>query len=118
MSNHVRIAIERRRLLQIYYREAHHLNEDDLRRLRRAQRRYIEEWVTVLAPLRRDLPDAEVRVLVHAALGTTQAVLFHHSGLPPARLAGLLESAGRACLGLDEVVTEPAEPSVSESSMT
>jgi AcrR family transcriptional regulator len=101
VANHVRFAIEERRLLQVYYREAHHLPEEDLRRLRRAQRHYIEEWVIALAPLRRDLSDAELRVVVHAALGTTQAVLFHHSGLPVERLAGLLGEMGRGCLGLD-----------------
>ena len=101
VENHVRFAIEKRRLLQVYYREAHHLPEDDLRRLRRGQRHYIEEWVIALAPLRRDLSDAELRVVVHAALGTTQAVLFHHSGLPADRLAELLEAMGRECLGVN-----------------
>ncbi|MEJ2866792.1 TetR/AcrR family transcriptional regulator [Actinomycetospora sp. OC33-EN08] len=100
VANHVRFAIEDRRLLQVYYREAHHLPEDDLRRLRRAQRHYVEEWVIALAPLRRELSDAELRVVVHAALGTTQAVLFHHSGLPADRLAEMLVAMGRQCLGL------------------
>jgi AcrR family transcriptional regulator len=101
VARHVRFAIEERRLLQVYYREAHHLPEEALRGLRRAQRHYIEEWVIVLAPLRRELSDAELRVVVHAALGTTQAVLFHHSGLSPDRLAELLEAMGRRCLGLE-----------------
>jgi AcrR family transcriptional regulator len=103
VRTHVRFAIEQRRLLQVYYREAHHLPDEDLRKLRRAQRHYIEEWVISLAPLRRELSDAELRVVVHAALGTTQAVLFHHSGLPADRLAELLEDMGRRCLGLDRV---------------
>ncbi|GLZ51301.1 TetR/AcrR family transcriptional regulator [Actinomycetospora sp. NBRC 106378] len=97
--NHVRFAIEDRRLLQVYYREAHHLPEEDLRRLRRAQRHYVEEWVIVLAPLRRELSDAELRVVVHGALGTTQAVLFHHSGLPADRLAEMLVGMARSVLG-------------------
>jgi AcrR family transcriptional regulator len=101
VATHVRFAIEERRLLQVYYREAHHLPEEDLRRLRRSQRHYIEEWVIVLAPVRRELSDAELRVVVHAALGTTQAVLFHHSGLPAERLAAMLEAMGRQCLGLE-----------------
>jgi hypothetical protein len=102
VANHVRIAIEQRRVLQVYYREAHNLPEEDVRRLRRAQRHYVEEWVVVLAPLRRDLSDAELRLTVHAAIGTTQAVLFHHSGLPEARVADLLVRMGRDCLGLEE----------------
>jgi AcrR family transcriptional regulator len=106
VSTHVRFAIEERRLLQVYYREAHHLPEEALRGLRRAQRHYIEEWVIALAPLRRELSDAELRVVVHSALGTTQAVLFHHSGLTPDRLAELLETMGRRCLGLDDERSE------------
>ena len=101
VATHVRFAIEERRLLQVYYREAHHLPEEALRGLRRSQRHYIEEWVIALAPLRRELSDAELRVVVHAALGTTQAVLFHHSGLAPDRLAELLESMGCRCLGFE-----------------
>jgi AcrR family transcriptional regulator len=101
VATHVRFAIEERRLLQVYYREAHHLPEEDLRRLRRAQRHYIEEWVIALAPLRPELSDAELRVVVHTALGTTQAVLFHHSGLPAGRLTAMLEDMGRRCLGLE-----------------
>lgn len=117
VANHVRIAIEQRRLLQVYYREAHNLPEEDLRRLRRAQRHYIEEWVVVLAPLRRDLSDAEVRLTVHAAVGTTQAVLFHHSGLPADRLTELLGRMGLDCLGVSRAAEGPVE-SVSELPVT
>jgi AcrR family transcriptional regulator len=113
VENHVRIAIEQRRVLQVYQREAHNLPAEDLRLLRRAQRHYVEEWVVVLAPLRRDLSDAEVRLSVHAAIGTTQAVLFHHSGLPTDRIAALLGRMGRDCLGIgspaDAVATSPSE---------
>jgi AcrR family transcriptional regulator len=117
VANHVRIAIEQRRLLQVYYREAHNLPEEDLRRLRRAQRHYVEEWVVVLAPLRRDLSDAEVRLTVHAAVGTTQAVLFHHSGLPARRLTELLGRMGLDCLGIGGAV-EGRTDAVSELPMT
>jgi AcrR family transcriptional regulator len=117
VANHVRIAIEQRRVLQVYHREAHNLPEEDLRRLRRAQRHYVEEWVVVLSPLRRDLSDAEVRLTVHAAIGTTQAVLFHHSGLPVDRTAELLGRMGLECLGLDEV-DRASTGDVSELPMT
>ena len=117
VANHVRIAIEERRLLQVYYREAHNLPEEDLRRLRRAQRHYVEEWAVVLAPLRRDLSDAEVRLTVHAAIGTSQAVLFHHSGLPAERLAELLGRMGLDCLGVEGLAAATA-PTRSELRMT
>ncbi|BBG01314.1 MULTISPECIES: TetR/AcrR family transcriptional regulator [Pseudonocardia] len=101
VRNHVRVAVQDRRILQVYHREARNLPDDDLRRLRRSQRHYIEEWVAVVAPLRPDLPDAEVRVLVHAAIGSVQSILFHNSGLPVDRLSALLSGAAHAALGVE-----------------
>ncbi|MCU1683031.1 MAG: TetR family transcriptional regulator [Amycolatopsis sp.] len=101
VRNHVRVAIHDRRILQVYHREARNLPENDLRRLRRAQRHYIEEWVAAVAPLRPDLADGEVRVLVHAAIGSIQSILFFNSGLPVPQLANLLTNAAHACLGVE-----------------
>ncbi|MEV0071096.1 TetR/AcrR family transcriptional regulator [Amycolatopsis sp. NPDC050768] len=101
IGNHVRIAIHDRRILQVYHREARNLPENELRRLRRAQRHYIEEWVGAVAPLRTDLADGEIRVLVHAAIGSIQSILFFNSGLPVPQLAALLVGAAHACLGID-----------------
>jgi AcrR family transcriptional regulator len=101
VRNHVRVAIHDRRILQVYHREARNLPENDLRRLRRAQRHYIEEWVAAVAPLRPDLADGEIRVLVHAAIGSIQSILFFNSGLPVPQLADLLTGAAHACLGVD-----------------
>jgi AcrR family transcriptional regulator len=100
VRNHVQVAIHDRRILQVYHREARNLPEADLRKLRRAQRHYIEEWVSAVAPLRPGLADGEVRVLVHAAIGSIQSILFFNSGLPEADLAGLLAGAAHACLGV------------------
>ena len=58
VRDHIQVAIEDRSVLAVYHREAHNLPEDDRRRLRRAQRLYLEEWVHVLAPLRPELTDA------------------------------------------------------------
>lgn len=100
VESHVEVAVRDRRLLQVYYREVRNLPEDDLRRLRRAQRHYVEEWVGVLAPLRRDLSDGELRLTVHAAIGAVQSILFHHSGLPQDRVRRLLADMAHACLGV------------------
>jgi len=80
--------------------EAHTLPEADQRRLRRAQRHYIEEWVHLLAPLRPDLADAELRLAVHAAIGAIQSTLFYRSGLADDRLAALLQVMAYSCLGI------------------
>jgi AcrR family transcriptional regulator len=100
VRHHVRVTIADRALMSVYHGETHNLAEDDLRKLRRMQRHYIEEWVSVVTPLRPDLADAEVRLTVHAAIGAIQSILFHNSGLPPERLAELLEAAAHGCLGV------------------
>jgi AcrR family transcriptional regulator len=100
VRDHIRVAVEDRGVLAVYHREVHNLPEDDRRRLRRRQRHYVEDWVHVLAPLRPDLADGELRVVVHAALGAVQSTLFFRSGLPADRLADLLDGIAHACLGV------------------
>ena len=100
IRDHIRVAIEDRTVLAVYHREIHNLPEDDRRRLRRAQRHYLEDWVHVLAPLRPDLADGELRLAVHAAIGAVQSTLFFRSGLAPERLAELLDEMAHACLGV------------------
>ncbi len=108
VRDHIRVAIEDRTVLAVYHREIHNLPEDERRRLRRRQRHYIEDWVHVLAPLRRDLADGELRLAVHAAVGAVQSTLFFRSGLAPERLAELLDGMSHACLGVSEpLVTTP-----------
>jgi AcrR family transcriptional regulator len=101
VRDHIRVAIEEREVLAVYHREVHTLPEDVRRRLRRAQRHYLEDWVHVLAPLRRDLADGELRLAVHAAIGAIQSTLFFRSGLAPERLAELLDVMAHGCLGVD-----------------
>jgi AcrR family transcriptional regulator len=114
VGNHVRVAIEDQRLLAVYHREAHNLPEEDFRRLRRAQRHYLEEWLSVFAPLRPDLSDGEARLVVHAAIGAVQSILFYNSGLPDERLAELLGEMAYGCLGVERVPAPRADTPVSE----
>ncbi len=102
VRDHIRVAIEDRTVLAVYHREVHNLPVEERRRLRRRQRHYIEDWVHVLAPLRRDLADGELRLAVHAAVGAVQSTLFFRSGLAPGRLAELLDGMAHACLGVSE----------------
>ncbi|WP_073457406.1 TetR/AcrR family transcriptional regulator [Pseudonocardia thermophila] len=110
VRDHITVAIEHRSILAVYHREQQNLPEEARRRLRRAQRHYVEDWVHTLAPLRRDLTDPELRVAVHAAIGAIQSTLFFRSGLPPERLASLLDTMAHGCLGI--------EPSPSEFQLT
>jgi AcrR family transcriptional regulator len=113
VRDHIAVAIDDREILAIYHREAHTMPEDDWRRLRRRQRHYIEDWVHLLAPLRPDLADGELRLAVHAAIGAIQSILFFNSGLAGERMAGLLETMAHGCLG-----TQSARVEVSESRLT
>ncbi|MGI5129614.1 TetR/AcrR family transcriptional regulator [Pseudonocardia sp. CA-107938] len=106
VRDHIAVAVSHRALLAVYHREIHNLPEDARRRLRRAQRHYVEDWVHTLAPLRRDLSDAELRLAVHAAVGAIQSTLFFRSGLEPDRLAALLDVMAHGCLGIDPTPSE------------
>ena len=78
----VEFVLDERTLAQVYHHEIANLPEEDRHRLRRKQRLYIEEWVHVLALLRPDVNDGQLRALVHASIGAIQSQLFYESGLP------------------------------------
>ena len=99
VRDHISVTQTHRDALAVYHREVRTLPEDERRRLSRLQRHYIEEWVHVLAPLRPDLADGEVRLAVHAAIGAIQSTLFFRSGLAGQRLAELMEVMAHGCLG-------------------
>jgi AcrR family transcriptional regulator len=103
VRDHIAVAIEDREVLAVYHREIHTLPEEDRRRLRRRQRHYIEDWVHLLAPLRPDLTDGELRLAVHAAIGAIQSTLFFRSGLPRDQMAARLEEIAHGCLGTTPV---------------
>jgi len=100
VRDQIEVALTDRDALAVYHREVRTLPEDERRRLSRAQRHYIEEWVHLLAPLRPDLADGEVRLAVHAAIGAIQSTLFFRSGLADERLTELLAVMAHDCLGI------------------
>jgi AcrR family transcriptional regulator len=100
VRDQIEVALTDRDALAVYHREVRTLPEGERRRLSRAQRHYIEEWVHLLAPLRSDLADGEVRLAVHAAIGAIQSTLFFRSGLAHDRLTELLTVMAHDCLGV------------------
>jgi AcrR family transcriptional regulator len=114
VRDHIEVALTDHDALAVYHREVRTLPEEERRRLSRSQRHYIEEWVHLLAPLRPDLADGEVRLAVHAAIGAIQSTLFFHSGLADDRLTELLEQMAHDCLG---IIASPPAP-VSELALT
>jgi AcrR family transcriptional regulator len=114
VRDHIEVALTDHDALAVYHREVRTLPEDERRRLSRSQRHYIEEWVHLLAPLRPDLADGEVRLAVHAAIGAIQSTLFFRSGLADDRLTELLEQMAHDCLG---IIASPPAP-ISEFILT
>ena len=115
VADQVDFVITDRELARVYHNEINNLPGEDRHRLRRKRRLYLEEWVHVLAELRGDLADSEVRTIVHAAIGAIQSVLFHDSGLPPERLGELMTASAHAVLApADRGVAagRPAEPTM------
>ena len=98
IGGQIRFVIDDRKLAQVYYHEIANLPAEDLRRLRRKQRLYLEEWVHQLAGLRPGASDAELRARVHAAVGAIQSVLRYHSGLAADQLECLLAHAAELVL--------------------
>ncbi|MGH3172520.1 MAG: hypothetical protein ACRDPF_01460, partial [Streptosporangiaceae bacterium] len=118
VRDHIEVALTDRDALAVYHREVRTLPEDERRRLSRSQRHYIEEWVHLLAPLRPDLADGEVRLAVHAAIGAIQSTLFFRSGLADERLTELLEGMAHGCLGTDPAVLRDVTWSLSGDRVT
>ena len=104
VRDHIEVALTDHDALAVYHREVRTLPEEERRRLSRSQRHYIEEWVHLLAPLRPDLADGEVRLAVHAAIGAIQSTLFFRSGLAGERLTALLVEMAHGCLGIAPAV--------------
>ena len=100
IAGQVQFVVGDRELAQVYYNEINNLPDDDRRRLRRKQRRYLEEWVHLVNELRDDLTDADARTVVHAAIGAIQSPLFHNTGVAEDRLRVVLTEAARAILGI------------------
>ncbi|MEV6301387.1 TetR/AcrR family transcriptional regulator [Actinoplanes sp. NPDC051861] len=67
-DSYVDLTFERSALVSVYLAENNNLPSTDRHELRKVQRLHVEEWVRLLVRLRPEVPAAEARVLVHAAL--------------------------------------------------
>jgi AcrR family transcriptional regulator len=66
---HLDFAFGESDLIRIQDRDLGHLPDAAKRQVRRAQRQYVEIWVSVLTQLRPDLSEDEARVMAHATFG-------------------------------------------------
>ena len=72
--------------------------EDARRQIRRLQRLYVEEWVTVLSELSPHAAQAGLRAAVHAIFGLLNSTPHSASELPAEAVAELLHAMARAAL--------------------
>jgi AcrR family transcriptional regulator len=95
---HVEFALENPAVIALHLHELDRLPEEPRRQIRRLQRLYVEEWVTVLGKLRPELAAAEARVLAHAAFGLMNSTPFLGGEVDRRRRAALLRTAAAHAL--------------------
>ncbi|MET7950043.1 TetR/AcrR family transcriptional regulator [Micromonospora sp. NPDC005324] len=95
---HVEFALANPAVIALHLHELDRLPEEPRRRIRRLQRLYVEEWVTVLTALHPGMPDGEARVLAHAAFGLMNSTPFLGGEVDRRRRAELLRGATLAAL--------------------
>jgi AcrR family transcriptional regulator len=100
---HVDFALSQPALITIQGRELGNVPEPARRQIRRLQRLYVEEWVTVLSEVLPGAPQARLRTATHAAFGllnSTPYTLGRHgaSELGTGAMADLLHAMAHAAL--------------------
>ena len=100
---HVDFALSQPALITVQARELANVPEPARRQIRRLQRLYVEEWVTVLSELLPGAPQGRLRTAVHAAFGllnsTPHSVSRHGaSELSADTVADLLYAMARGAL--------------------
>jgi AcrR family transcriptional regulator len=105
---HVSFALSQPDLITVQSRELANVPEPARRQIRRLQRLYVEEWVTVLSELSPLAAPARLRTAVHAMFGLLNSTPHSASELPPDAMAGLLHAMARGALAAASV-SLPAE---------
>jgi AcrR family transcriptional regulator len=90
---HVEFALANPAVIALHLHELDRLPDEPRRQIRRLQRRYVEEWVAVLATLRPELDPAEARVLAHSAFGLMNSTPFLGGEVDRDRRSVLLRAA-------------------------
>src|ERR1700722_12265659 len=95
---HASFALSQPDLITVQNRELANVPEPARRQIRRLQRLYVEEWVTVLSELSPRAPQASLRTAVHATFGLLNSTPHSAAELDPEAMADLLCGMGRAAL--------------------
>jgi AcrR family transcriptional regulator len=100
---HVDFALSQPALITVQERELSNVPEPARRQIRRLQRLYVEEWVTVLSEILPGVSQGRLRTATHAAFGllnSTPYTIGRHGDaeLPAGAMADLLHAMARAAL--------------------
>ncbi|GII78652.1 TetR family transcriptional regulator [Sphaerisporangium rufum] len=91
-------ALDHPALITVHDRELGNVPEPSRRQVRRLQRLYVEEWVTVLAELYPGAPPPRLRAATHAVFGLLNSTPHSAGELPREAMAVLLHGMARAAL--------------------
>lgn len=95
---HIDFALSQPDLITVHNRELANVPEPARRQIRRLQRLYVEEWVTVLSELAPDAAQARLRTAVHAMFGLLNSTPHSASELSADSMAGLLYTMAHTAL--------------------
>jgi AcrR family transcriptional regulator len=95
---HIEFALSQPALITVQVRELGNVPQPARRQIRRLQRLYVEEWVTVLSELAPGVPQAALRTATHAAFGLLNSTPHSASELSTAAMAELLHAMVHAAL--------------------
>ncbi|WP_248783835.1 TetR/AcrR family transcriptional regulator [Actinoalloteichus caeruleus] len=95
---HVEFALAQPALIRVHDRELHSVPAADRRRIRAAQRRYVEEWVDVLTRLAPGAPSERLRSATHAVFGLLNSTPHSANGVDTTTMALLLRRMAEAAL--------------------
>jgi AcrR family transcriptional regulator len=95
---HTDFALTQPELISVQGRELANVPEPARRQVRRLQRLYVEEWVTVLSDLLPRATQARLRAAVHAMFGLLNSTPHSAAELPAEATAELLIAMARAAL--------------------
>jgi AcrR family transcriptional regulator len=98
LRGHIDFALGQPALITVHDRELGNVPEPARRRIRRLQRLYVEEWVTVLTELSPRAAQPALRAAVHAAFGLLNSTPHIAAEVPDEHLARLLYSMAHASL--------------------
>ncbi|GAA2771740.1 TetR/AcrR family transcriptional regulator [Nonomuraea dietziae] len=96
LDTQITFALEQPALITVHDRELGNVPEPQRRQIRRLQRLYVEEWVTVLAELHPGCPPPRLRAATHAAFGLLNSTPHSAGELPPEAMREVLRARWRA----------------------